>query len=124
MEWQGNDSSLCTALAVDPSKPFKLTVDASLLVIGAILVQRNENSGQQSFAYLSRQLTNEESSYTALEREVLAVIWSLDALRPSLMGRKIHLYLDRRTMLQLLTQQTPSTLLIRLAVELQSYDYE
>jgi len=55
------------------SDPVTITTDASLFGIGAIMTQKGRVT-----AIISRSLTKEERNYDAAERELLAVVYSLD----------------------------------------------
>jgi len=54
-----------------------LITDASLLGLGVIL-----KDGERIISIISRKLTKAEMNYDTFERELLAIVWALDALAP------------------------------------------
>ena len=57
----------------DPQKPITLQVDASMAGLGAVLFQED-----RPVAFASRALTETESQYTNIEREMLAVVFGCE----------------------------------------------
>ena len=70
----------------DWSKQFKLEVDASLFVIGAVLFQRDEEGWRRPISYFSQALNPAERNYNIWDREFLAVIRGLKHNRHLLVG--------------------------------------
>lgn len=60
----------------DFAKPFELTTDASSSGLGAVLAQ-----GGRPITMISRTLKDAEKNYATNERELLAIVWSLQRLR-------------------------------------------
>ena len=58
-------------------KDFSLETDASVLGIGAVLSQAQENGHNHPVAYASRALSQQEANYSITELETLAVVWAL-----------------------------------------------
>ena len=67
------------------SKPFVLYTDASDVGIGAVLLQKQEEKFR-IIRYLSRTLTPAERNYSSPERECLAIVHSVNLLKPYLLG--------------------------------------
>ena len=63
-------------LLPDFELPFVITTDASEAAVGAILEQ-NQGRGLQPVAFASRKLNSTEMRYSAYERELLGIVWSL-----------------------------------------------
>ncbi|MGR0243505.1 ribonuclease H family protein [Klebsiella pneumoniae] len=59
---------------------FTITTDASEYALGAVLSQASQ-SGDRPIAYASRRLTEAETRYSALERELLGIIWAIEHFR-------------------------------------------
>lgn len=76
-------------------KPFTVTTDASEYALGAVLSQEGEN-GEQPIAYASRRLTDTEARYSALERELLGIVWAIEHFRPYVFGRKFKVQTDHK----------------------------
>ena len=70
------------------SKPFYITVDASLIGLGAVLFQPNSNNKMQGISYNSPILTIQEEHFSAYDRELCAVYFAL-ALFKSLFSQTI-----------------------------------
>lgn len=68
---------------------FILKTDASEKNLGALLSQEL-GTEDRPVTFASRQLTDAESCYSALERELLAIIWAVEHFRPYVFSKKIH----------------------------------
>jgi hypothetical protein len=55
--------------------PFILTTDASKLAVAAILSEVQDGL-ERPLVYASRQINTAEQNYTALEAEMLALVWA------------------------------------------------
>lgn len=107
----------------DYDKPFILTTDASSVALGAVLSQGLIGS-DKPIAYASRTLSDTESRYSTIERELLAIIWAVKHFRPYLYGRKFYIYTDHRPLVWLQSLKDPSSKLTRWRLRLQDYDFE
>lgn len=79
----------------DFTKQFNITTDASEYAVGAVLSQEG-SGGDRPVAYASRRLTDAETRYSALERELLAIVWAVDHFRPYVFGRKFQVHTDHK----------------------------
>nr|XP_024218897.1 uncharacterized protein LOC112211445 [Halyomorpha halys] len=70
-------------------------IDASEYVLGAVLSQDSEK-GERPVAYGSRKLTDAESRYSDLVRELLAIMWAVEHFRPNVFGRRFSIHTDHR----------------------------
>ena len=77
-------------------KQFKLEVDASGYTIGAVLMQRQEDGKCHPVGFYSTTLNDAERNYNIYDKELLAVVKSLENWRPYLAGppHKIIIYTD------------------------------
>ncbi|CAK1593440.1 unnamed protein product [Parnassius mnemosyne] len=107
----------------DFDKTFILTTDASNIALGAVLSQGPIGS-DRPVAYASRTLSDTESRYSTIERELLAVIWAVKHFRPYLYGRKFVIYTDHRPLVWLYSLKEPNSKLTRWRLRLQEYDFE
>jgi hypothetical protein len=86
-EWVKQALTSAPVLAVpDLSKPFQVTIDASVEGIGAVLEQEG-----RPVAFESRKLTDAEVRYTTTEQEMLAVVHALRVWRCYLEGGQAFL---------------------------------
>ena len=70
----------------DVRHPFVVMTDASLLASGRILMQQDDNGDLHPCAYLSQMFTSTERNYDIYDRELLAVIHTLDHWQHYLQG--------------------------------------
>ena len=56
------------------------------MALGAVLTKENEAGEKHPIVYLSRTLNQHEKNYTVSEKELLAVLWSIEKLRPYVKG--------------------------------------
>ena len=67
-----------TELTIPNTKhPFFITVDASLVGLGAVLFQMNEDNKMRVISYNSRILNTQEQKLSTLDKELLAIVYSL-----------------------------------------------
>ena len=67
-----------TELTIPNTKhPFFITVDASLVGLGAVLLQMNEKNKMRVFSYNSRIVNTQEQKLSTLDRELLAIVYAL-----------------------------------------------
>lgn len=107
----------------DFSKEFILTTDASNVAIGSVLSQGIINK-DLPIAYASRTLNNTEQNYNTTEKELLAIIWSVNHFRPYLYGRKFKIVTDHKPLTWLFNCKDPGSKLVRWRLKLSEYDYE
>ena len=103
------------------SQPATLTTDASEKAIAGILTQNG-----QPVMFVSRILTAAEQRYSNVEREALAVIWSILRLKQLLLGRHFNLVTDHKPLTKIYGGSLPkvvSNRLIRWAMLLQRFDF-
>ena len=58
------------------SIPTKVSADALLYGIGAVLQQKQESREWKPVAYSSQSLTSTEQKYAQIEKEVLSITWA------------------------------------------------
>lgn len=90
----------------DFRKPVQLQIYASTCGIGAVLT-RMSGDDKHVIAYISRFLSSAERNYSTLEKECLAVEWSIDKLRAYLEGYTFTVFTDHHSWTWL--YKTPST---------------
>ncbi|KAK9410979.1 hypothetical protein NXF25_002154 [Crotalus adamanteus] len=84
----------------DPDKQYIVQADASDVAVGAVLLQRNNNSELQPCAYTSRKLTETERRWAIWEKEAFAIKWALVTWRHLLEGakREIEIWTDHKNL--------------------------
>lgn len=107
----------------DFEKPFILTTDASNYAVGAVLSQGQIGS-DKPIAFASRTLNKSEENYSAIEKELLAIVWACKYFRPYLYGRKFTLYTDHKPLTFSLNLKDSNSRLIHWRLYLEEFDYE
>ncbi len=110
----------------DVNAPAILQVDASLKGLGAALLQPDESGNERPIAYASKALTDCETRYANIERELLAVCFGVDRFKTYLYGRRFKIITDHKPLIMILQKnliQAPPRLQ-RMMLRLQGYDFE
>lgn len=106
----------------DFSQPFVVATDASGLGIGAVLSQVRDGY-ERPIAYASRNFNNAELNYSTTEKELLGVVYGIQAFRCYLYGKKFTVISDHRPLKWLLSLKDPGSRLARWAMTLADYDF-
>jgi hypothetical protein len=106
----------------DYSKPFALYTDASDVGVGAVLLQKQEEKFG-IIRYLSRTLTPAERNYSNPEREYLAIVHSVNLLKPCLLGTNFTVMTDCKALLTLKENANFKSRLIRWHLALQQFTF-
>jgi hypothetical protein len=82
-------------------KPFELEVDTSGFAVGAVLLQKKEDSKKHPIAYFSKTLNKAQCNYNIADLELLAVVMSLDNWRSFIAGspHKVIVHSDHQNLL-------------------------
>ena len=82
----------------DHNHPFTLKVNASQYTLGAVLSQRNNAGRLQPVGYFSKTLIPAKRNYDVYDRELLALVQSLEHWRHLLMGTShpIEVFTDHK----------------------------
>ena len=113
----------------DPSLPIKVAADASAYGLGAVISHVLPDQSERPIAYASRSLTNSEKNYAQIDKEALALVFSIKKFHQYLYGRKFTLLTDHKPLLSILgsKQGIPPLAAARLqrwAVILSAYTYD
>lgn len=98
---------------------FILQTDASGIAIGAVLC----NKDMKPVAYTSRPLNKAELNYPTIQKELLAIVWSVKYFRPYLFGRKFTIMTDHKPLMYLFGMKDPSNRLLKFRLQLEEYDF-
>jgi hypothetical protein len=109
---------------LDARRPFQLHTDWSMLGIGAVLTQKDDDGKEYVIAYASRSNNDAESKYSSYEGECLAVVWTVAHFRPYLYGQSFTLMIDHQPLKWLMESDKLIGKLARWALLLQEYDFE
>ncbi|CAN6685846.1 unnamed protein product [Malus baccata var. baccata] len=107
----------------DWSLPFELMCDASDYALGAVLGQRKDKRPHVIY-YASRTLNDAQLNYSTTEKELLAVVFTLDKFRSYLIGTKVIVFTDHAALKYLLTKKEAKPRLIRWMLLLQEFNIE
>ena len=104
----------------DVSKPVTINCDASPTGLGAVLLQDG-----YPVAYTSRSLTETESRYAQIEKELLAVQFSLDRFHQYVYGKEVTVESDHKPleMIAMKSLALAPPRLQRLLLRIQKYNY-
>ena len=103
----------------DPREDITLQVDASLQGLGAVLLQRD-----RPIAFASKALTDTETRYANIERELLAVVYGCERFHTYLYGQSFVVETDHKPLVSIHIKHLTSApqRLQRMLLRLQPYD--
>ena len=110
--------------APDFTKEFRLQTDASEYGLGAVLSQKDEEGLEHPVVYISRKMLPRECNYATIEKECLAIKWSMEALRVYLLGKKFVLQTDHNPLKWLGKMKDQNGRLSRWSLSLQPYSFD
>ena len=104
----------------DVQKPVTISCDASPTGLGGVLIQDG-----RPVAYASRSLTDAESRYAQIEKELLAVQFSLERFNQYTYGKRVTIESDYKPLEAIVKKSLASALprLQRILLRMQKYDY-
>ena len=86
---------------VTPTRKTAINVDASPYGLGAILSWKDEQGCIKLISCASRALKDPETRYSQLEREMLAVVFSLVKFRQFILGRHVVVLTDHKPLVSI-----------------------
>ena len=107
----------------DRNLPVRVQADASLRGLGACLIQQH-NGKDQLIAFASKSLTDAETRYTNIERELLAIVFACQRFNTYLLGRSFVAESNHKP-LEMIAMKNLANVpprLQRMLLELQRYD--
>ena len=108
----------------EPNKQYVLQTDASEQGLGAVLSQVGENGGEHPVAFASRKFLPREKNYSVIEKECLAIVWSLQVFHVYLYGQKFSIETDHQPLSWLGRMKNNNQRLTRWALSIQPYCFK
>jgi hypothetical protein len=108
--------------APDYSKPFHLYTDASFAAVGAWIGQYDSKEQLHPIAFASKKLTASQLNYSVIEKELYAVVWSVQNFYQYVFATEVHLYSDHRPLQWLHTLTQHNQRLARWSLLLQNFN--
>lgn len=102
-----------------PNETLVLRTDASNDCIAGVI----ETSSGQPVSFLSRKLTKSEQNYDIVEKEALAIFWSIMKSKLFLLGRQFKVYSDHQSLKFLFNSDKTTPKIIRWRLALQPFDF-
>lgn len=107
----------------DFSKGFTIQCDASDTGVGGVLTLVSDGE-EVVIAFCSRSLSKAERNYSVTERELVALLFSLEKFRPYVEGTHFKEITDHYSLLWLRGLKEPTGKLARWAIKLQQYSFD
>jgi hypothetical protein len=103
---------------------FHVHIDASAVVLGAILVQLGEGNLDHPIYFSSRKLSQDEHNYTTTEREGLAMVYALQKFRHYLLGSHFKFFTDHSSLKYLVNKPMLEGHICRWFLLFQEFSFE
>ncbi|GJR42483.1 reverse transcriptase domain-containing protein [Tanacetum coccineum] len=110
-------------IASDWDLPFELMCNASDFAIGAVLGQHHDKHFRPIY-YASKTMTEAESHYTTMEKEMLAVVYAFEKFRSYLILNKSIVYTDHSALKYLFAKKDSKARLLRWVLLLQEFKFK
>ena len=112
----------------DPERPIVLQCDASPYGLGSVLSHEMDDGHDRPVAYASRTMSKAERGYGQVEREGLAVVYSVKKFHQYLYGRRFVIVTDHKPLLGLIGEnkaipEMAAARIQRWALILSAYNY-
>lgn len=102
------------------NETFIVSVDSSIKAIGGVLSQAHD----KPIHYFSKTLNSAQTRYSTIERELLAIIYSVLHFSPYLIGREFILNTDHKPLVYLFNSKNNSSRLHRWRLILMGYQFK
>jgi hypothetical protein len=118
--------ALISPLVIQPPNwhlPLEIMCDTSNYVVGVVLGQSKDKK-HYAILYASKTLTGPQLNYATIEKELLAVVFTIEKFRSYLVGAMVIVYIDHVALNYLLTKKDAKPHLIHWILLLQEFDLE
>jgi hypothetical protein len=105
-----------------PGRPTRVETDASRNATGGVVWQQQDDCEWKPVGYFSKTMTPAERAYPIQDRELLAVVQTLEHYCPELLGQKFFVVTDHQALLYFSSKQVLSTRQVRWADFLSNFD--
>ena len=102
---------------------FEIMCDASDFAMGALLGQRKEKIFRAIY-YASRTFNEAQENYSTIEKEMLAIVFAYEKIRPYILGSHVIVHTDHAAIKYLMSKKEAKPRLIRWVLLLQEFDFE
>nr|GEX63405.1 hypothetical protein [Tanacetum cinerariifolium] len=110
-------------IAPNWNTPFEIMCDDSDFAIGAVLGQRQDKHFWP-IHYASKTMTEEESNYTTMKKEILTVVYAFDKFRSYLILNKSIMYTDHLALRYLFAKKDSKARLLCWVLLLQEFTFK
>lgn len=108
----------------NPKARTEIHTDASSKGIGGMLLQEAEDGKMHLIYCVSRATNDSERTYHSSKLELIAIVWTLQRLRPLLIGIEFVVYTDCQALMYLQAQKTTNPQIARWYSLLQEYQMD
>lgn len=108
----------------NPKAHTELHCDASSMGLSGMLLQRGEDNRLHLIHAVSKKTTAAEKHYHSSKQELMAMVWSMNRLRPYLIGIRFLVVTDCQAIVHLNTQKTTQPQVARWATLLSEFDFD
>ena len=108
-------------LTPDWNNEFEIMCDASDYAMGVVLGQRTEKIFKAIY-YASKTFNEAQENYSTTEKEMLAIVFSCEKLRPYIFGSHVVIHNDHVAIKYLMEKKDAKPRLIRWVLLLQEFD--
>ena len=119
-------SSPTTLALYDLTAPTKISADASSHGLGAVILQKSEDSWKP-VAYASRSMSETEKRYAQIEKEALATTWACEKFANFIVGKRVQIETDHKPLVPLLGNKQLDSLppcILRFRLRLDRFTYD
>lgn len=125
-EFEGLKTALVNATQLnypDPALKYRVYTDACDTGIAGALVQLTGNGSERPICFVSRKLNKAEFNWSIVDKELLALTYSLYKFRKYILDKRFEVLTDNRAVKYLFEKREPNTRLQRWCLALQEYDF-